>query len=309
MGDRGRVVHIESGSGEALVAQAGTRCALLATNARWTSFVPLGDAELDTSALAAAVEASVIQIWFDDDAGVTMRVDAPGAFLGELAVPLGDDASEASAADRSFVLELVRWDVLDMEGAAHLMNELHTPPRARDAWVRRHGLEERLGVPFTASVPVGASLDDVRELAPGAREVTPVKRTKPRPKSAASARKSEPKVPTARGPAPKTTWSPDERAVVDLHVHYWEHVFSMNTWSLYNRYKKHLPADVRGDVDALCNAVALGNVDELRPRVEQILARTWSAEDWGVVIRSPKLDDDGADDEVLAEWRRRTGRA
>ena len=77
----------------------------------------------------------------------------------------------------------------------------------------------------------------------------------------------------------KESWGKKEGATVDLHCEYWSTVFSMNNWKLYNRYKKHLPADQRRDVDERCNAVAMGNDDELANRVRGILARVWDRED------------------------------
>jgi hypothetical protein len=82
----------------------------------------------------------------------------------------------------------------------------------------------------------------------------------------------------------------------------------MNSWTLSNRYKKHLPAADRGLVDELCNAAAMGNADEIPARVEHILQKTWQAEDWATFIRSAKLDDSGTDDDTARRWRRLTGR-
>ncbi|APR82874.1 Hypothetical protein A7982_08223 [Minicystis rosea] len=103
-------------------------------------------------------------------------------------------------------------------------------------------------------------------------------------------------------------WTPEERAVVDLHVHYWTHVWSMNNFTLYNRYKKHLPAPARREADRLANAAALGNDEEIRGIVEGILEQTWDKEDWSTFIRSPKLDDDGTDPSEAKAWRALVGR-
>jgi hypothetical protein len=77
-------------------------------------------------------------------------------------------------------------------------------------------------------------------------------------------------------------------------------VFSMNNWKLHNRYKKHLPADQRRDVDQLCNAVATGDDDEVPRLVKGILARIWAYEDWDAVIRDPALVD--GDEDVWEDW-------
>src|SRR4029079_2171725 len=58
-----------------------------------------------------------------------------------------------------------------------------------------------------------------------------------------------------------------------------ERGLSMNTFTLYNRYKKHLLAADRSLVDALANAVATGATAEIPSRVEHILQKTWQAED------------------------------
>lgn len=54
--------------------------------------------------------------------------------------------------------------------------------------------------------------------------------------------------------------------------------FQCNCWNLYNRYKKHLPAERRREVDALCNLVVIGSEpDEVEHAVEAILGsnRIW----------------------------------
>ena len=82
----------------------------------------------------------------------------------------------------------------------------------------------------------------------------------------------------------------------------------MNVHTLANLYKKHLPARARKQVDQLCYAVMMGEDEAIAPRVEAILSLAWTAEDWAKVIRSPKLDDPGTDEEEARLWREMTGR-
>jgi hypothetical protein len=77
----------------------------------------------------------------------------------------------------------------------------------------------------------------------------------------------------------------------------------MNNFKLYNRYKKHLPAPERPDVDRLCDAVARGDTAAIQKSVESILGRIWTSEEWDKVIRDPKLVD--GDEEEWAAWRAR----
>jgi hypothetical protein len=95
--------------------------------------------------------------------------------------------------------------------------------------------------------------------------------------------------------------------VLALHLHYWTELFQMNCWRLYNRYKKHLPAERRREVDELCNHVAMGSDGEVIQRaVEQILATIWTADDWDAAIRDPELvAAEPLDARQRADWQRR----
>lgn len=81
----------------------------------------------------------------------------------------------------------------------------------------------------------------------------------------------------------------------------------MNGWKLYNRYKKHLPAERRREVDHLCNHVAMGSDRaEIQGAVEQILSTIWAADDWGAAIRDPELvAAEPLDPSQRADWQRR----
>jgi len=279
MGERGRVVHLRR-TGVALLRTdfSGT---VLGHNTRWTSLVPADGADFDPEALAAAEGADVAQIWFDDDAGVTLQVAGVDGFAGELSVPFFEE-DVSGVEDERFVDALAARDLLKPAAARTLKARLKDPAAKRDDWVRAHGVEEAFGFPTAEVLPV-----------------------KPAP-ARASASPSED---DWTQPLPRRYRLPAEaRPTLDLHVFYWTDVWSMNSWTLSNRYKKHLPAADRGLVDELCNAAAMGNADEIPSRVEHILQKTWQAEDWATFIRSPKLDDSGTDDDTARRWRQLTGR-
>jgi len=82
----------------------------------------------------------------------------------------------------------------------------------------------------------------------------------------------------------------------------------MNSWKLYTRYKPHLPASRRAEVDALVSALVAREEsdEELQGRLEAILVDTWDAEDWDAFIRNPKLlEDEVLSEEQLDDWKRR----
>jgi hypothetical protein len=94
--------------------------------------------------------------------------------------------------------------------------------------------------------------------------------------------------------------------VLAVHVYYWQHVFELNGWVLYQRYKKHLPATRRREVDQLVDLSVRGaEPGELERAVEQILSTVWSSDDWIAAIRDPRLSaDETLSGERLAEWQR-----
>jgi hypothetical protein len=82
----------------------------------------------------------------------------------------------------------------------------------------------------------------------------------------------------------------------------------MNNWKLYTRYKRHLPAPRRAEVDELVSALVERETsdEELRGQLEAILVDTWEAQDWDAFIRSPKLlEDEVLSEEQLDDWKRR----
>jgi len=85
-------------------------------------------------------------------------------------------------------------------------------------------------------------------------------------------------------------------------------LWSMNNWKLYTRYKRHLPAPRRDEVEDLVSALVLGGAsdEELQGRLEAILLDTWEAEDWNAFIRNPKLlEGEVISEEQLDDWKRR----
>lgn len=274
--------------GAASLKAAGLSYTELAANRRWTSLAPLDGDDFNGAAFAATVGADVVQVWFDDDAGVMLQVDGADGFAGQLSVDFFD-AGGAGVRDRRFIDAIVRRKLLTAAAARDLKKWLDEPPKRRDPWIRRHGLEKTCGFPYKETFQP----------------------------SAAPARNPAP----AHGPVPahdEDDWTlpmprryrlpEDTRPTLELHVFYWSEVWSMNSFTLYNRYKKHLPAADRRWVDKLANAVAMGNTAEIPPLVERILVETWQAEDWAAFIRSPKVDDPGTDHDTARRWREMTGR-
>jgi hypothetical protein len=79
-------------------------------------------------------------------------------------------------------------------------------------------------------------------------------------------------------------------AILALHVYYWTEIFQMNGWKLYHRYKKHLPAARRREVDQLCEQVALGaEPGEIERTVSTILTAVWSDDNWDAAIRGHRV--------------------
>ncbi len=298
MGQRGQVVHVRGARGARLLGGVNVPCALLAANRRWASFVPLAGGELDAASVAAGAGADVVRVWFDDDAGVVLQLTGADGFAGELSVRRREEGG-ASAEDQRFVGALVGRKLLSAAAAKRFVARLAEPPSSRDAWADDHGVEQLFGFPFVRPIPVEADRALLLQLVPEATFVSPQL-------AAAGPSRAPSEKPAAPSPPPAL---PDAAGpVLALHVYYWTNVWSMNTWSLYNRYKKHLPASERRDVDALVDAVGRGSPEEIPERVTSILARIWAAEDWDAVIRSPALDDDGSGEDELRAWQRLTGR-
>jgi hypothetical protein len=291
MGERGCTHHIrrtDPARLEELLTGLGGRYGIVGSNGEWTSFVPLGEDPLETAAIARLAGAVVTSMWFDDDAGASLGLAGPDGWRAELAVSLeeaGDEAGAPSGQDPRLVDRMVERGVLDAERGAELIAALARPAGERERWVRSHGLEEILGFPATAPLPVPCTEELFAELEPegrrfGAGRPWPA----PEPESNCAAVAGAPRrlVPGA---------------VVDLHFHYLARMWTLNGWRLYSRYKKHLPAERRREVDALVDLIMRDHPEgEIRAAIEDILGSTWDAEDWVAVMREPKILDDATRD-------------
>ncbi len=294
MGRRGASYHVRGKRSTKAFEHLGTPCVVLASNRSWTSFAPLGDPPAG-DALSRALAAPVLEIWSDDDAGTTLAVFGPDGWSAELPIPFGVEPEPLGPADRALLARLAKAGIVTRARGIKLAARLASGER--DAWLEGNGVEKLLGVPYADPLPVPMSEPLLRRLGISAKFVQPARRT------ARAVR------PPAKG---KRTVPSAARATIDvqvlaLHVHYWTELFQMNGWKLYNRYKKHLPAERRREVDKLCNHVAMGSDGgEIQTAVEQILAPIWTADDWDAAIRDPELVAvEPLDASQRADWQRR----
>jgi hypothetical protein len=295
MGERGHSVHLLDGTVGEGMARIGHRVAILGANERWTTFVPTKTSSFDGAQASTLLDRPLLQVWFDDDAGVSLLAYAEGEQVGELSLP--NEGYESAESDLVFVQTLETLGVLSRKQRASLLKRLAAPTTLH-RWTMRHGLEKLLALPFYVPVPSDVPERTLLELLPVDAIVLEGKKVK------AKTSKTKSRTPTPAVATPtKETWSRDEKATLDLHAEYWATVFSMNNWKLYNRYKKHLPAAERSDVDRLCSAVATGDDNAIHRLAKEILARIWACEDWNAVIRDPALID--GDDDAWKEWRAR----
>jgi len=209
-------------------------CAILASNRRWTSFVPLDQASLDVARVSQLLAVTVLQVWFDEDSAVVLQIFAPDGWQAELTVPL-DGTYEFGPEDERFFHGMAERKRLPSALIKELTRKMRQS-QGRDSWLRSHGLEETLGLPFVIPLPVPCTEELLREIVPDAEVVRGVKK--------GTGKSVLPTLP--QGPVARRTWSSSERAIVDLHFHYLMNLWSMNDWKVYYRYKKHLPAERRG---------------------------------------------------------------
>jgi hypothetical protein len=254
----------------------------------------------DAARISRDLDVAVVQIWFDDDHGTTVQFHTPDGWNAELPIEFGG-GGKLPPADKKLLDDLIDRHVLTDARRTALARALTRKPSARDAWLAAHGVETTLGVADTTPLPVPCSAIQLAEFVPTAkivarklavRKPTTAKQSKP-------AKRNEPRSPAATASV--------DRAVLNLHTHYWTEIFQMNGWKLYTRYKKHLPAERRREVDQLCNLVALGSEpEEIEHAVEAILMAIWTADDWSAAIRDPRLAaDEPLDPDQLADWQRR----
>ncbi len=296
MGERGHTLHVRDGHAGDALKRIGHRIAILGSNERWTSFVPVDAASFDDEVASAALHHPVLHIWFDDELGVVIHVYLAGHLVGELSLS-GD---EPSTADLELIQKLEAMAILTGAQRAALIDRISTA-RECDEWALAHGLEKLLELPFYLPIPIDVSESELRSLVPEVVIITPPQKSK---KNATSRLRKQTTSSSGTRPARKESWSEKEMATVVLHCEYWCTIFNANNWNLYNRYKKHLPADQRRDVDALCDVIFThGDKNEAMRRILDILARIWDCEDWDAFIRDPKLID--GDERVWREWQAR----
>jgi hypothetical protein len=286
MGRRGVIYHVRGKRPAKDFERLGKRCAVLASNRSWTSFVPLGRMP-SGEAMSRALGAPVLAIWSDDDHGTNLDFFTPDGWNAELSISLHHEP--LGAPDRDLLRQLVKTGFVPRDRVATLTAGLARKNRA--AWIESDGVETALGVPWKRPLWSPLSESILREKGMSVTIVLPSRRP---------ALRAKPK-PQARQP----------RAAIDprvlaLHLHYWSDLFQMNCWKLYKLYKKHLPAERRREVDELCDHVALGEEAKLRRGVETILEAVWNATDWDAAIRDPELVRwEPLSAAQLADWQQR----
>ena len=283
------------------IAALGSACAVLGTNHRWTTFVIVGDAEFDLASMARELESAVVQIASSDDDGWgrVMRFHGPDGWEAELNA-LPGEGDEPSPEDRKLLDELVRRDILTDAQRSALEAGLGQEATKRASWMLMSGIEQVLGVPNALLLPWGCPADLLTEIVEGVEVIAarPAKRTR----TTATMRR-------APVPSPAAPPSIVDRAVLALHVGYWMGVFQMNCWTLYHKYKRHLPAERRREVDELVDQQAGSHWAPPRADVERaveaILATVWHAEDWDAAVRDPSLlTYEPLTQEEIAAWQR-----
>jgi len=294
MGRRGTSHHARGQHAATQFAKLGVPCAIIATNDRWTTFALLD--EINTANVAAVLDAVVMRIDADDDHGSSASFYAPDGWSAELVVEMMPSDPTLTSADRDLFAELIRRAVLTSSQGSRLQEQLERL-RNRSGWLESDGLEKELGVPN--AIPLWTPV--TREvLVVNGLDVEIVKPSKRAAKPAIKA----PAVDAA------TRHAPIDPRVLAAHVYYWKNVFEMNGWVLYHRYKKHLPAERRREVDKLCELLVRGEEPgEIEQAVERILSAVWSSDDWVAALREPRLAaDEALSGERLAAWQRQLER-
>jgi hypothetical protein len=238
----------------------------------------------------------VMRIDADDDHGGSVSFFVPDGWSAELVVELAPDDPTLTTADRDLFEELITRGVLTASQSQHLQEQLQRL-KDRSSWLENDGLEKEFGVPNT--IPLWTPV--TREVLAGSgldpEFVTPIER-------ASDKRASRPAIKAPPADA-ATRHEPVDPRVLAVHVYYWRHVFQLNGWVLYQRYKKHLPAARRRDVDQLVDlSVRGGGPGELERAVEHILSTVWSSDDWIAAIGDRRLSaDETLSGEQLLEWQ------
>jgi hypothetical protein len=305
MSNRGFSFHIRGTTSEtieAILSKSGLPCAILGSNSEWTTFIPIDEASFDTTGIAQTFGVSILQVWFDEQSAIVFHFTAPDGWEAELYIPL-DGTYDCGSQDERLFAMLVERKLLSSDAVEVLTQKLRLPRGKREEWLKFHGVEELLGLPSVVPMPIPCSEDLLGELAPDAKVVL-ADSTKEGIPPVAAVRAS------ALAPAETRHWSKHEVTVVDLHFHYLTKLWNLNDWKVYQRYKKHLPAERRGEVDELVNLIMTHAPDErVRQALEAILATIWEADDWDAVIRAPDLlKYEPLDPEQREDWRRRLER-
>lgn len=307
MGRRGVTYHLRGAHAPEHFMRAGVPIAILGANRSWVSFAPIGK---PPETLARQLAGPVVTVWSDDDAGAVLSVETPDGWEAELSITIEDSVPQKRArsgkltaahtpvtpADEAFLEELVRRKILTGRQRIALAMKMRLSAKSRASWLAKDGLEKLLGVPARTPLPSPLTSRLHRQLVPDALIVLPAKPVKTKMVKKKSA-----------APTKVAAIDPKELA---LHIHYWSELFQMNTWTLANRYKKHLPAERRREVETLLGYVGMGaEPGQIERAVTAILGSIWAADDWATVIRDPALiAHEPLDDAQRADWARRLGR-
>jgi hypothetical protein len=92
-----------------------------------------------------------------------------------------------------------------------------------------------------------------------------------------------------------------------MHFRYVTEVWDFNNWKIYNRYKRHLPAARRQEVEHLVSRIMSRHPEgEIRAALEAILDSVWEADDWAAAIRDPSIlaGDVSLDAPLAQQWMR-----
>jgi hypothetical protein len=284
--------HARKRLAERDLASIGKKCALVAANRSWTTFALLDDRDLDAGVVARQLRVAVVQIWTDEDHGTTVAFHGADGWEAELPIERGG-GGKLSAADKQLLGQLVARRIVTEPRRKALAKALAARPAVRDKWLDARGIGDVLGLPNPRVLPVPCTAQQLEDLVPDARVIEPRgRRATPAPRAVAP-------------PSPPA--GEVDRAELALHIHYWTEIFQLNCWKLYHRYKKHLPAERRHEVDKLCDLVVRGaEPSDVERAVAAILGTVWSADDWRAAIRDPELARyEPLDGDQLADWQRR----
>jgi hypothetical protein len=295
------VFHVQGLSAQSLrreLERQGGRWAILGSRRNWTSFVPLEKTPVDVNRLSLVSLGSLIQLSFDRRDGMELKVWNAYGWRAETRIALGDGYLPGEE-DLELFRMMGRLGIAKPSGWRNIVERLHDPAAERDAWLLDGGLEKALELPVVNPIPSPASEEVVLERAARAEVV------------GGRAERSNSRTPWLEHPprrtAPRISFNAREQSVVELHLHYFSQLYSLEDLKLYRLYKKHLPFDRRGEVDDLVELRAR-RADEakLRATLEGILSSVWEAEDWEAIIRDPELTArDALTPAQLEDWKQR----